>query len=56
MPTANLTDRLLRTVPRPERGFIRYWDEKIKGFLVHVYKSKITFYYERNCHRHLIGT
>lgn len=55
MPTANITDRFLKTVERPERGFVRYWDEKVKGFLAHAYKSKTTFYYERNCQRHLIG-
>ena len=56
MPTANITDRFLKTVERPERGFVRYWDEKVKGFLIHVYQLKISFYYERNCQRHLIGT
>ncbi|MFN4025472.1 MAG: integrase arm-type DNA-binding domain-containing protein [Hyphomonas sp.] len=55
MPTANITDRFLKSVQRPASGFVRYWDEKTKGFLVHVYRSKITFYYERNNQRHLIG-
>lgn len=55
MPTTNLTDRFLKSVDRPEKGFVRHWDDKVKGFLAHIYKSKITFYYERNSQRHLIG-
>jgi integrase len=56
MPTENITDRFLKSIDRPERGFVRYWDEKVKGFLAHIYKTKITFYYERNSQRHLIGS
>ena len=56
MPTANITDRFLKNVEHPECGFVRYWDDRVKGFLAHIYKSKITFYYERDCQRHIIGT
>ncbi len=44
--------------PRRQSGAPRpaYWDEKVKGFLAHIYKTKITFYYERNSQRHLIGS
>jgi hypothetical protein len=33
MPTVKLTDRLLKSVERPEKSFVRYWDTDIKGFL-----------------------
>ena len=56
MPTIKLTDRLLKGVKRPEKGFVRYWDRDIKGFLAHVYRTKITFYYDRNNQRHMIGS
>lgn len=57
MPSQKLTDRFLKSnsLERPKTGFVRYWDTDVKGFLAHVYKSKITFYYERNNQRHLIG-
>lgn len=41
MPTAHLDDKFARSIERPPKGFIEYFDDKIPGFLAKVYADRI---------------